>query len=294
MEKFDGTTVFITGGAQGIGLGMARAFAREGANLALADLDAAALDRARDELAEVTTVATFELDVRDRTAFERVADEVETLLGPVSVLCNNAGVGSGLGLAEMTYAQWDLVIGVNLGGVINGIQTFLPRMVDRGAPGHVVNTSSGAGLAVMAGTEFMYHTAKYAVVGMSEALRRLLDPHDIGLTVLCPGLVATNIAATSRANEPGAPHERSADEQAAVDQAWAVREALLGNLGLDPDEVGDMVLAAIRANQLYLHTDRIMADAIATRTTALLEAMPPETEHDRTVAAAMRQHLTRH
>lgn len=289
MQDFTGRTVVITGAAQGIGLALARAWVDAEARVVMLDIDEDALAVARRGLPATADVATFQLDVRDRARFAEIADEVETQLGPVAILCNNAGLGSGLSLAEMTYRQWDLVLDVNLGGVVNGVQTWLPRMLERGE-GHIVNTASGAGLAVIAGTEFMYHTSKYAVVGMSEALHRLLAPTGIGLTLLLPGFVATNIVQTSR-NLERDPDSPAADGQA--DQAWDTRRALLENLGMSPEEVAEQVLAAVRGNQFYLHTDRIMAEPIAARTEALLAAMPQETEHDRRVRAAVAAHTSR-
>lgn len=111
------------------------------------------------------------LDVRDRPAYARVADEAESRLGPVSILCNNAGVGGGTHVTRLTYEYWDWVMGINLNGVINGIQTFLPRMLERGGGAHIVNTASGAGLAATT-SGLLYTTSKFAVVGLSEALRR--------------------------------------------------------------------------------------------------------------------------
>jgi len=145
MERIDGKTAFITGGARGIGLGIARAFAHEGAKLALVDIDEAALNAARAELGERTSVATFVLDVRDRKAYARVADETEARLGPVSILCNNAGVAGGADVAHMTYEHWDWVMGINLNGVINGIQTFVPRMIEHKIKAHIVNTAPALG-----------------------------------------------------------------------------------------------------------------------------------------------------
>ncbi len=171
MDRVEGKAAFITGGARGIGLGIARAFARTGAKLALADLDQAALAAAKSELAGLTAVETFVLDVRDRPAYARVADEAESRLGPVSILCNNAGVGGGTHVTRLTYEYWDWVMGINLNGVINGIQTFLPRMLERGGGAHIVNTASGAGLAATT-SGLLYTTSKFAVVGLSEALRR--------------------------------------------------------------------------------------------------------------------------
>jgi NADP-dependent 3-hydroxy acid dehydrogenase YdfG len=147
MERIAGRTAFITGGANGIGLGIARAFARAGAQVALADVDATALGAAQAELAKETRVETFVLDVRDRDAFARAADETETRLGPVSLLFNNAGVALSVPAEQMTYEAWDYALGINLDGVVNGLQTFVPRMCARGGGGHVVNTASGAGLA---------------------------------------------------------------------------------------------------------------------------------------------------
>jgi NAD(P)-dependent dehydrogenase (short-subunit alcohol dehydrogenase family) len=274
MTKVAGRTAFITGAAHGIGLGIARAFAKAGASLALADIDAHGLARARAELSALTKVETRVLDVRDRAAYARVADEVESLLGPVSLLCNNAGVAAGAAAHEMTYELWDWGIGVNLIGVINGIQTFLPRMVERRIGGQIVNTASGAGL-VAAGSGVLYHTAKFGVVGLTEALRLELATHGIGATVLCPGPVATDIAVRTRRLRPGAGDPEADADAEAEGAARAAQITQWLAKGVAPDAVGLMVLEAVVEDRLYIHTDRIMHTGIEARTKALLEAMPP-------------------
>jgi NAD(P)-dependent dehydrogenase (short-subunit alcohol dehydrogenase family) len=282
MTELAGRTAFITGGAQGIGLGIARAFARAGARLALVDIDEAALTAAAAELAGTTEVATAVLDVRDRARYAEVADELEDRVGPVSVLCNNAGVGGSSPVAEMSYPLWDLVVGVNLGGTINGLQTFLPRMIARKEPGHVVNTASAAGLAPMGGaTGYLYEASKAGVIGLSEALGKQLahEDHPIGVTVLCPGPVASNMVATGRAARAALGTEAPDDEQ-----RWEEQEHYVRKLGIPPDDVGPMVVDAIRANRLYLLTDRTMAAPLALRAKALYQALPPETDHDRRVS----------
>ncbi|MBB6546964.1 SDR family oxidoreductase [Nonomuraea rubra] len=275
--------MFITGGAQGIGLGMARAFARAGARLALADLDEERLQSAKRELAALTgddsAVAVFPLNVRDREAFARVVDAAEDRLGPIAVLCNNAGLGFLTPITALRYEQWDHVLDVNLGGVINGVQTVLPRMLDRGGPGHIVNTASGAGL--IATTNVTYVTSKFAVVGMSESLRIQpeLIANGIGVTVVCPGLVRTNVTLNSA---------RAEERQ---DQAAREGHAVLQRYGLDPDVVGEQVLEAVLANRLYVHTDRYVAPLIEERMRSLLEALPAETERDRELAPLLRARL---
>ncbi|MGA7621341.1 SDR family oxidoreductase [Candidatus Binatus sp.] len=271
MDRVDGKTAFITGGARGIGLGIARAFARSGAKLALADLDQASLVTAKSELSDLTTVETFKLDVRDRSAYARVADETESRLGPVSILCNNAGVAGDQHVTRLTYEYWDWVIGINLHGVINGIQTFLPRMLNRGGGWHIVNTASGAGLAATS-SGLLYTTSKFAVVGLSESLRNALEPFKIGVSVLCPGPVNTKIISNSRETQP--PTQVTAEEAKVFETIITQVNAVLA-AGVDPDEVGEMVLAAVKANRLYIHTDRIMAGLIEARTRMLLDAMPP-------------------
>lgn len=268
MTDVAGRTAFITGGANGIGLGIARAFATAGAKLALADLDAEGLDRARTELSALTPTRTYLLDVRDREGWARIADAAEAELGPVSLLVNNAGVAGGAAAAKMTYELWDWGMGVNLQGVINGVQTFLPRMAERGGGGQIINTASGAGLA-FSGSGVLYSTAKYAVVGMTEALRAELAPLGIGCTVLCPGPVATDIVARTHRLRPGA----SKLEPAAEERVRLMTSVLAQ--GVSPDAVGRMVLEAVMNDRLYIHTDRIMYEAIEARTRALLEAMPP-------------------
>lgn len=271
MTEIANRVAFITGGANGIGLGIARALAREGARLALVDLDSQALDRARAELGKSAQLFTRVLDVRDRDAYARVADEAEAALGPVSILINNAGVVGGAVADKLTYELWDWGIGINLHGVINGIQVFLPRIIARGQGGHIVNTASGAGLVppVREGS-VIYTTSKYGVVGMSEALSVELEPLGIGVTVLCPGPVATDIIARAQAAQPALVRAMSAEQLAKREET---KKYL--SLGTSPDAVGDMVRDAIREHRLYVHTDRLAHDRIKARTAALLEAMPP-------------------
>src|SRR3984893_4058962 len=271
MDRVDGKTAFITGGARGIGLGIARAFARAGAKLALVDIDRASLATAKSELSKLTKVETFVLDVRDRAAYARIADDTESRLGPVSILCNNAGVAGGQHVTRLTYEYWDWVIGINLNGVINGIQTFLPRMLKRGDGGHIVNTASGAGLAATS-SGLLYTTSQFAVVGLSESLRLSLEPFKIGVSVLCPGPVNTKILSNSNDTRPSssATVEETKMWEAAITQANAFLAA-----GADPNEVGEIVLAAVKTDRLYVHTARIMAGLIEARAKALLDAMPP-------------------
>jgi NAD(P)-dependent dehydrogenase (short-subunit alcohol dehydrogenase family) len=272
MDDISGATAFITGGAQGIGLGMARALTDRGARVAIVDIDKAALDAAREQLG----VSAFELDIRNRDAYVRVADAVEDELGPVSILCNNAGVAGAFSLAEMSYELWDLVLGVNLGGTVNGLQTFLPRMMERGIPGHIVNTAAGSGLAAgSAAAGFMYQSSKYGIVGLSETIRIQLRQagHPIGVTVLCPGPVPTNIIATTMAAVPDSMQPKTAEEAEGRQQVLEIMGAYLAQ-GVHPDEVGRMVVDAIEHDRLYVHTDRTMWDPIWHRTKALLDAMP--------------------
>lgn len=280
MTEVAGRTAFITGGANGIGLGIARSFARAGAKLALVDIDETALEAAKAELSALTDVETAVLDMRDRPSFVVVADRIEAKLGPVSLVVNNAGIAGGAAAHKLNYDLWDWGLGVNLDGVVSGVQTFLPRMVERGGGGHIVNTASGAGLVASA-SGVLYHTAKFAVVGMSEALALELAPREIGVSVLCPGPVATGIIARTRTMQPRAADTRTEAQRAAA-RAQSAHMAKLLDEGVSPDAVGEMVLDAVAHDRLYIHTDRSMASLIEARCKALLDAMPADTGRDTT------------
>lgn len=284
MENFEGETVLVTGAAQGVGYGLAHGFAKAGAKVVITDVNGPALKDAAERLGALTEVAHFELDVRDRERWVAVADEVEGSLGGVSVLCNNAAVAGTFALKELTYALWDASVQVNLVGAINGIQTFLPRMLASGKPGHIVNTSSAAGLVAGGNTTGApYDTTKFALVGLSESLSRHAELVEagIGVSVLCAGPVATQGLSNSRKLLEEAGILASDAER---DGWWNRKEAVLNIIGLPPEEIGEMVVAAVRKNQLYVHTDRSIADAIATRGQQILDALPEETEHDRRMA----------
>ncbi|TDE44784.1 SDR family NAD(P)-dependent oxidoreductase [Nonomuraea mesophila] len=284
MENLRGTTAFITGGARGIGLGIARALAGRGVRMALADIDAMALDAAKNELAtrapDAGSVQTFELDVRDRAAFAAVADQAEQRLGPVSLLINNAGVSLGLRKVseQVTYPIWDYITGVNVDGVNNGVQTFLPRMLSRGGPGHIVNTASVAGLGVFPGRSaaYGYTASKAAVIALTETLHHGLRDEGaaIGASVLLPGLVATAITTNSLHAAPDdivPPGERARVAELARQGA-----EIIAVHGRDIDTVGEQVVEGILDNRLYILTDRMAAGVVASRARAIIDAMPAE------------------
>ncbi|WP_147916168.1 SDR family oxidoreductase [Ruania zhangjianzhongii] len=276
----NGRVAFITGAASGIGFAIATAFARAGAHVALADVDEQAVHRAVARLQSLSLereVTAVVLDVRDRDAFAQAADAVEERLGPIEILCNNAGVGSTVPIAELTYDTWDLVLGINLGGVVNGVQTVLPRLLARGGPGHIVNVASGAGLVPSEITSYV--ASKFAVVGLTEslALQHELAAASIGVTVVCPGIVRTEVLRNSRDHVQGS---------SAVDDHG---HALLQRYGLDPAIVGDLVLAGIHTGQLHVLTDRYIEPLLEQRAKDLAAALPEETERDRELAELLRQ-----
>lgn len=245
MKDFAGRTAFVTGGANGIGLGLARALLDQGCKVAIADIR-------QDSIAEALRVLDnrevigIQLDVSSREGFARAADEAEAALGPVSLLFNNAGINLFQTIDESSYDDWDWVLGVNLHGVINGVMTFVPRMKERGQGGHVVNTASMA--SFLAGpAPGIYNCSKFAVRGLSESLRYSLAPHGIGVSVLCPGLVKSHIYASDEVR-PDALREHAKQ----ADTVFVDRLAHVHQSGMEPDEVAATVIAAIRANRFYI------------------------------------------
>src|SRR5204862_878647 len=201
VDSLKGRVGVVTGGASGIGRALAEAFAREGARVVVADLDEAGMAEVvvpiRSRGGEALAVRT---DVTDLASVQALAGRAFDAFGRVHVLCNNAGVALWGGLETATHRDWQWVLGVNLWGVVHGLEAFLPRMIAQKEPGHVVNTASMAGLVATRGLG-IYNTSKYAVVGLSETLAKDLAPHGIGVSVLCPMGVATRIGASDR-NRP--------------------------------------------------------------------------------------------
>jgi NAD(P)-dependent dehydrogenase (short-subunit alcohol dehydrogenase family) len=269
----EGKTVFITGGARGLGLGIARACAEQGAKLALADKDVVALEEAVASLEGIAPVRGYELDVADRQHFLEVADQVEQELGPVHALFNNAGVIDSVSPSQMRGELWDWMVGVNLNGVYNGVQAFVPRMIARGEGGMLVNVSSMAGL-VPAGSGFAYHATKFAVVGMTESLRGELAHHKISVSIVCPGQMATSIVRNTETLRPADAEPHTNRVRGILDSA---HERLMSN-GVDPDVAGRNVLEAALAGQPYIFTDGLFKDFLEMRHQAILECVPPADE----------------
>lgn len=244
MNPIRDRVAVVTGGASGIGRALVEAFAREGARVVAADVEATALDEVvagvRSRGGEAVAVRT---DVSDLDQVRALANRAFDHFGAVHILCNNAGVAVHGGLESATHQDWEWVLGVNLWGVIHGLEAFLPRMIAQRQGGHVVNTASMAGLIASAGLG-VYNASKYAVVGLSETLVKDLKPYDIGVSVLCPMGVATRIRASDR-NRP------ARLVNAATVAANPVE--LIGRT-LDADAVAAMTLDAIRANRLYIIT----------------------------------------
>src|ERR1700755_1596545 len=199
--EFSGKTALVTGAANGIGLGICRALARNGVNLVLADIEKARLEAAREELAKFNVrTRAIEVDVSDAAAYARAADEAESEFGNIHFLFNNAGIVMGpKPLGEGTPEQWEWIFGVNVFGVINGIRALVPRMIGHGEAGHIVNPASIAGLQVNPKLRNgSYAMTKYTVVAASETLALNLEGSNLGVSVLCPALVASTIYASAQ------------------------------------------------------------------------------------------------
>lgn len=245
MQNFEGKTAFVTGGANGIGIGLVRALLAQGCRVAIADIREDSIEAAIKSL-DNQMVMGVQVDVSSREAMARAADDVEAKFGPVSLLFNNAGINLFQTIEESSYSDWDWVMGVNLHGPINGVMTFVPRMIAAGNGGYIVNTASMAGF-LAAGSPGIYNTTKFAVRGMSESLRASLAPHGIGVSVLCPGLVKSFIYASDDVRP-----DALKDGARPVDTAHVQRLADVHEFGMEPDVIAARVLDAIREDRFHI------------------------------------------
>jgi NAD(P)-dependent dehydrogenase (short-subunit alcohol dehydrogenase family) len=285
MERIEGAVAFITGGAGGMGLGMARVFSSAGMRVVIADIRQDAIDAALRQFPAGNPGAIgVQLDVADRAAYVRAADAAEKAFGNINVLVNNAGIGIVGSLLTATYADWDWGLSVNLGGVINGIQTILPRIRRHGEGGHIVTTASMSGIFA-AGLAGIYTTAKYAVVGLMESLRTELEPLSIGVSAFCPGLVNTNIGEVE--NLRPAAYRDSTYSNAAAERAAFMREKIFPH-GMSPAEIGERVLEGIRRNDLWILTHSEYREGAQQRFDAILASFPTDAAPpERVTAEAM-------
>eukprot|EP01137_Pigoraptor_chileana_P006810 Opistho-2@51563 len=248
MTKVAGRTAFITGGGSGVALGQAKVFAQAGCKVAIVDIRQDHLDEAMAWFeGRGHDVMAVKLDITDRDAYERAADAVEAKLGPVELLFNTAGVSIFGPLQNATYDDWDWQLDVNLKGVINGIQTFVPRMIERGKGGHIVNTASMSAFVALKGTG-IYCTLKMAIRGLSECLALDLADHGIGVSMLCPGAVNSNIheAVLTR---PA--HLQSTGYYGADPDVMAHLKQVIA-VGMEPEVLAQYVLKGVEADQLYI------------------------------------------
>lgn len=249
MTDIAGKTAFITGGAGGLGKAMARAFAAKGAKIMLADIDREGLDTAKAELASMgAEVASVVCDVKDAGAVKMAADATIAQFGKVHIVVNNAGVAVNGQPGRIALEDWRWIVDINLMGVAHGVEAFAPLIESHGEGGHIVNTASMAGHVAMPGMG-PYHATKYAVVGYSEALKLELGPRGIGVSVLCPAWVKTNIHNTGFDRPSGGLTREEAKSDPAYQQMAAVIES-----GLDADLVGGWVADCVEADRLYIFT----------------------------------------
>ncbi len=267
MEHLEGKVAVITGGGSGIGRGIASACADAGMRIVIADIEATAGERVANELrergAEAIAVRT---DVTDRAALDELADAAWGAFGEVHLLCNNAGVISVGEIASTTPGDWEWLFSVNLFGVVHGVQAFVPRMREqiaaRGGEAHIVNTGSMSSIsATRAVNVGVYCATKHAVLGLSETLRNEVEDDGIGVSILCPGGVATQLFAADR----NLPDDLRGRVTPRVEERREVER-------IDPREVGRIVLDAVRANRFWIITHPERRDTIERRAQRLLAA----------------------
>jgi NAD(P)-dependent dehydrogenase (short-subunit alcohol dehydrogenase family) len=269
MREFAGRTAFVTGGASGIGLGMVEAFLERGMQVVIADMLQDHIDEAVAKLGTTNRLHVIKLDVTDRAAMAAAAEETARIFGNVHLLCNNVGVSQRNPIDEASYADWDYVLDVNIGGTVNGLVSFLPAMKAHGRGGHVVNTSSMAGMIPVPAFAGIYATSKFAIRGMTDALRLALGPYGIGASVLCPGMVRT------RAMTAGLLYRETHTSGVQPEEK---REPIAN--GMDPLELGRLVVAAIENNRPYIFPHGEFRDEVAGYFDEMLAAFPTEYEID--------------
>ncbi len=265
-----GKTAIVTGAASGIGLGIATALAESGANVVLADIQKEAVEQAAHGLSGTNKrVMPVRIDVTQEQSVIDALAEAERAFGKLHIACNNAGVPMhGTSMTDVSRADWEFVIGVNVWGVIHGLRHFVPAILRHGEAGHVVNTASVAGFQNRPGTgQGPYSMSKYAVLSLSEALEYELAGTNVGVSVLCPGPINTNIArgARNRPDHMGGPQVRTNDETVLAER--------LASIGLDPKKVGDRVVDAIRTGTFYAFVSAVPADVIRARHRRIEEAL---------------------
>jgi len=269
LTDLNGKNAFITGGASGIGLGMAQAFVRNGMKVMIADIWQEHIDAALamfEERGQRDKVEAIVLDVSDRDAFAAAADAFEARLGKLHLLCCNAGLGAGGRVKDTSYKDWDWALGVMIGGTVNGLVNFVPRMIAHGEGGHVVVTSSMAGVLqpIMKGG-ITYATGKAAQIGLVEMARYDLAEDNIGISALIPGPVISNIFKIGRtrpdrfANDAPPPPPRRIDP----DPRW-----------MQPEVVGDMVVKGVLENQLYIFTHGMFRQGMQEKFDKQLRSLP--------------------
>lgn len=265
MQDLRGKVAFITGGASGIGLAMARAFGREGMAVMLVDIEAAPLEAAVDELRASQVKAEGVIaDVTRRDSLRAAALETISKFGKVHLVCNNAGVGAGGPMGSVPERDWNWVVDVNLLGVVHGMEIFAPLIASHGEGGQFVNTASMAGFVSPPGME-PYCATKYAVVGMSEGWAGQLESQNIGVSILCPGFVKTRIHESRRNRlEAYGPDDRAAPP------ADAQPSPVLSGIPVEP--VANRVVEAVKANELYVFTHPEFRGVVAARFERVMSA----------------------
>ncbi len=256
MKDFAGRTAFVTGGANGVGIGLVRALLAQGCNVAIADIRRGSIDAALEALDNPRALGV-EVDVSSRADLARAADAVEAKFGVVTLLFNNAGVNLFQSIEESSYDDWDWIMGVNLHGPINGVMTFVPRMIRAKQGGYVVNTASMAGF-LAAGVCGIYNTTKFAVRGLSGSLRASLAPHGIGVSVLCPGLVKSYIYASDEIRPEGLKAGAKP-----VNTEFVQRLAQVHEFGMEPDVIAARVLEAMREDRFHIFTHPEFRDELS-------------------------------
>jgi NAD(P)-dependent dehydrogenase (short-subunit alcohol dehydrogenase family) len=270
MQDISGKTAIVTGAASGIGLGIATALAEAGANVVMADIQKDVVEQAAHGLSGTNKqVMATRIDVTQEESVLAALAEAEKKFGKLHIACNNAGVPMhGTRMIDVPVKDWEFVIGVNVWGIIHGIRHFVPAILKHGEEGHIVNTASVAGFQNRRGTDQgPYSMSKYAALSLSEALEIELEGTNIGVSVLCPGPIATNIAQGAR-NRPD--HMGGAQENARNEAMLAER---LRTTGLDPKKVGERVVDAIRTRTFYAFVSAVPAEVIKARHRRIEEAL---------------------